>query len=354
MPSIFQDQDSAIEVRFEHSQNFPAILADLGISLLVSTYQAGKVLVLGTDRGKLTITFHSYEQPMGLAVSPRQLAIGTRRQVWFHRPAGELASRMEPAGRFGGAFLARSSHFTGSIAIHEMAWSGDELWILNTLFSCLCTLHPEYNFVPRWQPPFISKLAPEDRCHLNGLACDASGPRFVTALAQTDTPEGWRPTKASSGCLLEVPSGRVIASGLSMPHSPRLYDGQLWVLNSGLGQLNRIDPANGSLQTIAQVPGYTRGLDFFGPFAFVGLSRIRETNVFGGLPIAQKRDELVCGLGVIDLRTGQTVATFMLRSGVEEIFAVQVVPLRCLALSGPQPDIDQTPVVWVVPPAGNS
>lgn len=343
-----------VAVRYEHSPNFPRLLAELGVSLLVSTYQAGKVIVLGTHQEKLSISFHSFEQPMGLAVGPRALALGTRRMIWILRAAGDLAGRIEPAGRHDGAYLTRSAYFTGSIHCHDLAWCGEELWVVNTLFSCLCTVGPEYSFQQRWQPPFITALAAEDRCHLNGLATDGHRPRYVTALAETDTPVGWRPNKASSGCILEVPSGKVVARGLAMPHSPRLYDGRLWVLDSGRGQLAVVDPGLGQVRTVAQVPGYTRGLAFFGPFAFVGLSRIRESNVFGGLPIAENREQLICGVGVIDIRSGQTVATFMLRSGVEEIFDVQVVPLRCLALSGPQPDADQSPVLWVVPPQTNS
>jgi uncharacterized protein (TIGR03032 family) len=312
------------------------------------------VLVIGTWRDRLSLAFHNFEQPMGMAVTPRQLAIGTRRMVWFLAAEKDLAARIEPAGRHDGAFLTRSGLFTGSIHCHDMAFCGDELWVVNTLFSCLCTPSPQFSFVPRWRPPFITALAAEDRCHLNGLASDGRQPRYVTTLACTDTPEGWRPDKANSGCVLEYPSGEVVARGLAMPHSPRLYDNRLWVLDSGRGQLALVDPATGHIQPVDQVPGYTRGLAFFGPYAFVGLSRIRETNVFGGLPIAEQRDELVCGLGVIDLRSGQTVATFMLRSGVEEIFDVQVVPLRCLALSGPQPELDESPVLWVVPPERNS
>lgn len=224
--------------------------------------------------------------------------------------------------------------------------------MVNTLFSCLCTLSPEYNFVPRWRPPFVTALAPEDRCHLNGLAADTRAPRYVTVIDRTDTAGGWRPNKATSGCILDVPDGRVIADGLSMPLSPRLHDGRLWVPDSGRGHLSVVDVNSGKVEAVAGVPGYTRGLAFYGPYAFVGLSRIRETNVFGGLPIAEKRDELVCGVGVIDCRTGRTVATFMLRSGVEEIYDVQVVPVRRLALSGPNPDVDGSPVAWVVPPTG--
>ncbi len=342
------------EVRFEHSSNLPGLLADLGVSVLISTYQAGKVLVLGTWERKLSLTFHSFEQPMGLAVSPRALAVGTRRLIWLLQPTRELASRIEPAGKHDGAFLTRSAVFTGSIHVHDMDWCNGELWAVNTLFSCLCTLSNEFSFVPRWQPPFITALAAEDRCHLNGMATEGTAPRYVTALAETNEPAGWRANKAKTGCILEVPSGRVVTRGLAMPHSPRLYDGKLWVLDSGWGRLSLVDRTTGAVTPVGEVPGYTRGLSFFGPYAFVGLSRIRETNVFGGLPIAEKRDELICGVGVIDLRSGKTVATFMLRSGVEEIYDVRVVPLRCLAISGPSPDVDETPALWVVPPPSSA
>jgi uncharacterized protein (TIGR03032 family) len=342
---------TATQVRFEHSRDFPDLLSHLGVSVVVSTYQAGKVLVLSSRQGKLAITFHNFEQPMGMAIRPGCLAIGTRRAVYYLHSAHDLAPRIDPPGQYDGAFLTRRSHFTGTIHCHDLAWCGDELWVTNTLFSCLCTLRPEYHFVPGWRPPFISGLAPQDRCHLNGLAADTEKPRYVTVLAQTDIPEGWRPNKAKTGCILEVPSGKVVTNGLCMPHSPRLYGGNLWVLNSGLGNLSLVDVSTGKLDEVAQVPGYTRGLAFHGRFAFVGLSRIRETNVFGGLPIAEKRDDLVCGVGVIEWATGRTVATFMLRSGVEEIYDVQVIPVRHLAISGPHPDIDGSPVIWVVPPA---
>lgn len=360
------------EVRFEHSRDFPDILAQLGVSLLVSTYQAGKVLVIGADpstptpraaaEGRvspLDITFHNFEQPMGMAVNARSLAIGTRRMVWFLAAAqlGRSASEggtgpLHAARAKGteGAFLARNASFTGSIHCHDLAWCGDELWVVNTLFSCLCTLHGEFNFVPRWRPPFITALAAEDRCHLNGLASDGQKPRYVTVMACTDTAAGWRADKVKTGCILEVPSGEIVARNLAMPHSPRLFQDRLWVLDSGRGHLSVVEPGKEAVTPVAFVPGYTRGLAFHGPYAFVGLSRIRESNVFGGLPIAEKRDQLICGVGVIEWRTGRTVATFMLKSGVEEIFDVQVAPLRRLTLSGPHPDVDGSPAIWVVPP----
>ena len=135
--------------------------------------------------------------------------------------------------------MARSSHFSGDIQCHEMAFCGGELWIVNTLFSCLCTLGPRYSFVPRWQPPFITGLAAEDRCHLNGLAIEDREPRYVTALGETDAPRGWREGKASGGCLIEIASGSSVARGFCMPHSPRVYGGQVFLLNSGTGALVR-------------------------------------------------------------------------------------------------------------------
>jgi uncharacterized protein (TIGR03032 family) len=292
---------------------------------------------------------------MGIAVRRDRLAVGTGSQVWFLRSAPDIAPRLEPAGRYDGCFLARASHFTGAIDAHELAWAGDELWVVNTLFSCLCTLHEHYSFVPRWQPPFITALAAEDRCHLNGLALapdqqGVSTPQYVTALAETDTPAGWRPTKATGGCLIHVPTGRTVARGLAMPHPPRIHQGRIWLLDSGTGRLVIVDPKTGSLATVAELPGYTRGLALYDSLAFVGLSQIRETSTFGGLPIAERRADLKCGIGIVDLRAGGLLAHLEFQSGVEEIFAVEVLPgIRIPAVSGPYPKADGVPTIWNAP-----
>jgi uncharacterized protein (TIGR03032 family) len=338
-------------VHYEHTGNLAAVLQQLGVSLLVSTYQAGKVLAVGTHQNAVVFSFHNFEQAMGMAVGPRRLAVGTRRQVWMLQTAPDIAPRVEPAGRHDACYLTRSAQFTGAIHVHEMAWSGDELWVVNTLFSCLCTLSAEHSFVPRWRPPFISGLAAEDRCHLNGLAMDAGRPRYVTAMAEVDTPAGWRPTKAHSGCLIDVDSGAVVLRGLAMPHSPRLHGGRLWVLDSGHGRLSWVDPAVGRAEPVAHLDGYTRGLAMHGPYAFIGLSKIRETAVFGGIPIAERREKLQCGVEVLDVRTGRTVAGLRFHSGVDEIFDVTLLPgVRCPILSGPLPDADGAQTIWLVPP----
>jgi uncharacterized protein (TIGR03032 family) len=337
-------------VHYEHTYSFVEVLEKLQVSLLVSTYQAGKLCVIGVHDKRLDFAFHSFEQVMGVAARPGRIAVGTKRQIWTLNGARDLAPRVHPAGKFDACFLTRTSHMTGEIHGHELVWAGDELWVVNTLFSCLCTLDAEFSFVPRWRPPFITALAAEDRCHLNGLALEAGKPRYVTAMAETDTPAGWRPDKATTGCLIDVPSGAVVSRGFAMPHSPRIHDGKVWVLDSGKGQIVVVDVNTGRAERVAEVPGYTRGLALWGPYAFIGMSRIRETSVFGGVPIAEKRDQLKCGVAVVDLRSGQNIASLTFASGVEEIFAVELLPgTRCPILAGPNPAQDGVETIWLVP-----
>lgn len=340
------------EVRHEYTHSLPALLNHLGVSLLVSTYQAGKVVAVGVAGSELTLSYHNFERAMGLAVKSGCVAVGARAQVWFLRSNPELVAHIAPAGRHDACYLTRSSHFTGEIQAHELAWAGDDLWLVNTAFGCLCTLDDRHSFVPHWRPPFLSALAAEDRCHLNGLAMADGKPRYATALAETDTPQGWRPSKATSGCLIDVASGQTVARGFAMPHSPRVHRGQVWMLHSGAGQLVWIDPAGGKAETVAELPGYTRGLALYDRFAFVGLSKIRETATFGGMPIAERRPELKCGVGVVDLTTGRLAAHLEFVTGVEEIFDVQVLPgTRCPILSGPHPSLDGAAPIWLAPQA---
>jgi uncharacterized protein (TIGR03032 family) len=328
------------------------MLEEAGCSLLVSTYQAGQLVAVGVDDGQLTFSFRGFDRAMGVAVGADEVAVAGKGQIWSLRDHSKLAAAIAPAGRYDKCWLPRSSTVTGAIQCHEIAWgatdSGEpDLWIVNTLFSCLAGLDPRYSFVPRWRPPFISQLAAQDRCHLNGLAMRDGSSAFVTVLARTDEPGGWRKVPIDSGVVLEVASGEPVTTGLAMPHSPRWHDGNLFVLNSGMGRLERIDLATGRREVIAAVPGYTRGLAFHRDLAFVGLSRIRETATFGGTPIAAYHDQLKCGVGVIELSTGNTIATLQFATGVEEIFDVQTVTgARCPTLSGSPGDGDE---IWLLP-----
>jgi uncharacterized protein (TIGR03032 family) len=343
-------------LRAVHTSNFPALLRQLGASLLVTTYQAGKLVMVRDEGDHLNIHFRGFQAPMGMALSGDRLAVGTKIQVWEFVDVPAVARRLPPrddGGRMkeggGGAhcsdssfilhpsslhdacFLPRSCHVTGNIQIHEMAWgAGNELWVVNTRFSCLCTLDGSASFAPRWRPPFVSALEPTDRCHLNGLGMVDGRPRYVTALGETALPAGWRANKAKGGIVMDVDSGEVITRGLSMPHSPRWYAGRLWVCESGAETFGYIEPNTGRYVPVAEVPGFTRGVDFARNLAFVGLSQVRESAVFSGIAITERltEEQRTCGVCVIDLTTGQVIGLLRFESAVQEVFAVTVLPGR--------------------------
>ena len=313
-------------LRSVHTSNLSQILQQLGISLVVSTYQAGKVIAIRADGDTVNTHFRIFNKPMGLAADQEKMAVGCAHQIWELRNVAAVAPKIEPTGKHDACYLPRRSHVTGDIDIHEMAYIGDELWFVNTRFSCLCTCDFHHSFVPRWRPPFVSGYSLGDRCHLNGLAVRDNQPRYVTALAETDTDGGWREHKAFGGILMDVQENRILCRGLSMPHSPRWYRGRLWVLESGKGTLAVVDPQAGTWQTVAKFGGFTRGIDFCGDLAFIGLSQVRESAVFSGIPLVEELPERICGVWVVNIQTGETVAFLRFEEAVQEIFSVQVLP----------------------------
>jgi uncharacterized protein (TIGR03032 family) len=317
-------QPRAVEFHYSQDDNFVGALHELRASLVITTYQANKLLVARVAGAGLSTLVRTFERPMGLAASGDRLALGCRDQIWDFRSAPDIAPQIEPAGLHDACFVPRLSHVTGDIGVHEIAFAADELWMVNTRFSCLSTLDVAYSFVPRWRPPFVTALAAEDRCHLNGLAMVDGRPTYVTALGTTDVRDGWRAGKAQGGCVIDVASGEFVTRGLSMPHSPRWHDGRLWVLESGTGRLVLVDPATGRMDTWAELPGFARGLAVCRQYAFIGLSKIRESSAMDGVPLAERRDTLKCGVAVVDLVAGRVAAMLEFQTAVEEIFDVQL------------------------------
>jgi uncharacterized protein (TIGR03032 family) len=314
-------------LRSVHTSNLPEILKQLQISLVVSTYQAGKVILVRADGATLNTHFRTFGKPMGIAADRSRLTIGGTNTVWYYRNVPAVAPKLEPQGRHDACYLPRRIHVTGDIDIHELAYDRDDaLWMVNTRFGCLCTLDAEHSFTPRWRPPFVSAYAPEDRCHLNGLALVEGRPKYVTALGETDTAGGWRANKRDGGILMDIETNAILLRGLSMPHSPRWYQGKLWLLESGQGSLAVADLKQGTWRMVAQLPGYTRGIDFLGPLAFIGLSQVRESATFSGIPLVERLRERTCGVWVVHIESGETLGFLRFEAGVQEIFAVQVLP----------------------------
>jgi uncharacterized protein (TIGR03032 family) len=299
-----------------------------GGAIAFTTYQAQRLGFIGFDGQRVSPVFHQFPDPMGLAVAGDLMAMATRSELVIFANARMLAPHYpkDAPGTHDALFLPRATYHTGKLRAHDVAFAKNELCFVNTAFSCLAVPSALYNFEARWTPRFISKLVAEDRCHLNGLATVDGIPRFVTALGATDSPGGWRANKASGGVLLDVQSGECLLEGLSMPHSPRWHDGKLWVLNSGAGELCVVDVQQRTFTPVCAMPGFLRGMCFVGPYAIVGMSQIRQTNLFGGLRVKQKFDRLLCGIAIVDLRDGRLAGTLEFTSGIHELYEVQFVP----------------------------
>jgi uncharacterized protein (TIGR03032 family) len=220
---------------------------------------------------------------------------------------------------------------TGAVDAHDVGFGADgRPLFVNTLFSCLSAVSDGHSFRPVWTPPFVSRLAPEDRCHLNGMAMEGKRPRYMTAVSRSDVADGWRDRRRDGGVVIDVETSEIVASGLSMPHSPRLHEGKLWLLNSGAGELGFVEPGSGRFEPVAFCPGYARGLAFVGRHAVVGLSLQRENRTFGGLDLedqlARRDVEPRCGLAVFDLASGNMAGWVRIEGVVRELYDVAFLP----------------------------
>lgn len=298
------------------------------VSIAFTSYQTGRLYLVGVDANK-RVSFHERHlaRAMGLWADPQRLVVSTLFQVW--RFENVLAPN-QPLDAPDRHYVPRVAHTTSDLDIHDIGVMSDgRIVFVNSLFSCLATLSPTHAFRVYWKPPFISKLAAEDRCHLNGLAMKDGAPAYVTATSRSDVVTGWRNRRAEGGCIVDVASNAIVTEKLSMPHSPRWAGERLWVLNSGTGYLGTVDLASGAFEPHVFCPGFLRGLAFHNNHAIVGLSLPRDGS-FSGLQLddeLKKRDaDPWCGVQIVNLATGDIVEWIKLEGGVSELFDVQVLP----------------------------
>lgn len=314
------------------SRHFPQWLEETGSAIGFTTYRAGKLFLIGTKpNGKLSIFERTFPRCMGLAASAdsRTLLLATEYQLF-------RLDNIMPPGRplpYGtdASFAPHQAWITGDLDIHDVGFDGDGRPIfVNTLFNCLATVSEGYSFKPVWMPPFISRLAAEDRCHLNGFALADGRPLYVTAVSRSDAADGWRDHREHGGILIDCASNEIIADGLSMPHSPRLHDGRLWLLNSGTGEFGYVEIPTGKFVAVAFLPGFSRGLAFLAGHAIIGLSLPRENRTFSGLALdeglKERHVEPRCGLAVINLKTGDMNGWVRIEGMVRELYDVAILP----------------------------
>jgi uncharacterized protein (TIGR03032 family) len=311
------------------SRQFTNWMLEQKLSLALTTYQAGKLFLLGLQpNGRLSVFERTFNRCLGLWSDGQTMWMSSLYQLWRFE---NVLSPDQSASGYDRLYVPQVGYTTGDLDIHDIAVedSGRVVFV-NTLFSCLATLSDTHSFVPLWKPPFISRLAAEDRCHLNGLALENGRVKYVTAVSQSDVADGWRDRRHDGGCVIDVQTGEFIATGLSMPHSPRVHAGKLWLLNSGTGHFGFIDRATGTFEKVAFCPGYLRGLSFHGNYAIVGLSKSRQNKTFSGLELDSNLKsagvEARCGVQVINLATGDVVHWIRLEGIVDELYDTVVLP----------------------------
>jgi uncharacterized protein (TIGR03032 family) len=310
------------------SRQLLAWMAEQKLSIALTTYQIGKLFFLGLKgNGELSVFERTFNRCMGLCATANGLYMSSLYQVWRFE---NLFTSGQVQDDYDRLYLPQVGYTTGDLDIHDMAVDAEgKLIFVNTLFGCLATLSETHSFKPLWRPPFIRKLAAEDRCHLNGLAMKDGRPAYVTAVSESDVADGWRDHRADGGIVIDVATNEIILRGLSMPHSPRWHQGKLWLLNSGTGDFGYVDMNENRFVPVTFCPGYMRGLSFHGDFALVGLSKPRHNKTFSGLALDEqlktRKAEPRCGIQVIDLRTGDAVHWVRIEGVVDELY--DVVPL---------------------------
>lgn len=311
-----------------YSPNLPELLLQLRCTIALSTFQAGKVIFLSAkDEEQLAQLPRNFPKPMGIALEGEKMAIACLDEVLVLVNSPQLAAHYPKKPQtYDALFMPRATYHTGQLDVHDLDWgAGGQLFAVNTSFSSIIKIDDNFSFTPVWQPPFISHLASEDRCHLNGMALLDGHPKYVTAFSATDTPQGWRPEVTTGGIVMDVDSGGFVARNVPMPHSPRLFDGELYLLLSATGELVKMDTNSGKYDVVTQLDGFVRGLCKHGDYVFVGLSKLRKSSsTFGKLKIAERA--LSAGVAVVHLPTGALVGEIRYHASVDEIYDVQIIP----------------------------
>jgi uncharacterized protein (TIGR03032 family) len=311
------------------SRQFLSWLEEQKLSIALTTYQIGKLFLMGLKaNGELSVFERTFNRCMGMCSTPNGFYLSSLYQVWRFE---NVFTQREQQDGYDRLYVPQVGNTTGDLDIHDMAVDADgRLVFVNTLFGCLATLSETHSFKPLWRPPFISRLAAEDRCHLNGLAMKDGRAAYVTAVGESDVVDGWRDRRADGGVVIDVNSNEVVARGLSMPHSPRWHQGKLWLCNSGTGEFGHLELDTGRFVPLTFCAGYMRGLNFYGDWALIGTSKPRHNKTFSGLALDEamrsRKAEARCGVQVIDLRTGDAVHWLRIEGVVDEVYDVITLP----------------------------
>lgn len=324
MTNNSQNQLAPFSARF--SPQVPELLNKLNCSIALSTYQAGKIVFISPhpDNERLTTLPRTFRKPMGIAIKGDKMAISLKDEVIVFQNSRQLAEHYpNKQNTYDSLWLPRITYYTGLVDMHDLDFGDDGIYAVNTSFSCICKLDGNYNFTPIWKPPFIQEVAPGDLCHLNGMVVLNGKPKYVTALGTTTTPQGWRENIVGGGVLMDVEKNEIILNGLSMPHSPKMYNNELYLLMSASGEFIKVNLETKSYETIKKFDGFCRGLSFYKDFAFIGFSKLRKnSSTFAKLSFSDKAN--FSGIKIIHMPTNAEVGEIIYETSVDEIYEVTV------------------------------
>lgn len=317
------EEEKKLDIRT--SRNFGNWLKSNNHNLAFTTYQVGKIFMIGNNPdGSVHISERTFPRCMGLAIKDNTIWMSSIFQIW------RFENSLLPGQSFQGydkVYIPQMAYTTGDIDIHDIIidQNGKPIFI-NTLFSCIAAISETHSFKPLWKPEFISKLAPEDRCHLNGLAGLNGKAKYVSLVGKSDVADGWREHRGNGGLIIDVETNEVVCEGLSMPHSPRIYKDKLWLLNAGTGYFGYVDIAQKKFVPMTFCSGFLRGMAFIGDFAIVGMSKNRENRTFEGLALDQNMKDKgaspKCEIQIISLDNGDVVEWVQIEGIVRELYDV--------------------------------
>ena len=312
----------------QYSPQVPELLSKLNCTIAITTYQAGKVVFISPkDENYLVQLPRNFQKPMGMSLSGDKLALACKDEIVVFRNSNQLAAHYPKAPKkYDALYLPRMTYHTGALDIHDLSFGKNEqLFAVNTLFSCIVKIDDNYSFTPYWKPPFIDKIVSEDRCHLNGLALKNGKPKYATAFNEENTPQSWRENVTKSGVIFDLETNETIVKGLAMPHSPRLFDDELFVLLSATGELAKINVQNGTYDVVCKIGGFVRGMSFYKDYAFIGLSKLRQnSSTFAKLPFAKTANQ--SGIVIVHIPTASIVGKIVYLTSVDEIYDVDIIP----------------------------
>ncbi len=353
-------QEEEFDFSSTYTDNFPKILKALNISLAITSYQSARLILIRSEGESIDTRFKAFSRPMGIYADESRITLGTFNQVVEFKRSDTLLEKiktgaLDNTGNFSrkvlekdkeqmeelrkqreeeindvkqsdSLYLHRAALTTGMINIHDIAWGDEGLWVVNSTFSCLSTLSPDSSFIARWKPKFISELLPEDRCHLNGMAMLNGRPKYVTTFNMEDSRDSWSEGRIDYGTLIDIDTDEILIEGMIMPHSPKVYKGEVYVCESGLGVVWKYSPITKEKTEVVKLQGFTRGLFFYGGVMFVGLSQVRASEIKNPTPLSKEYDETYAGVWMINLEDNTEIGHIKFDGDVDQIYDIAIIP----------------------------